>query len=263
MMMKISAIVLLVAASALAKDAPQTEMNKVTASEVISTLFSMLKDETTTKSLARIDASLKSVLGNPLTGLVYAASLAVGVVTLLAFYESPLSPLPVPSLPKPPVGRFPPEHPSWPPVARNPVKVNQGGNYGGNYGGYAASASNNNQAFALPNVLGKNAFAGYDKTQFSNNYNLNNAAEQNFGGFQASASNVYPSIVSPPQSSQLKRVNYNIQASGRPQIPVLQNRKSDTVQASITIKDDDKGHAGSVHDVIVTSKSVETNGHDQ
>lgn len=33
---------------------------------------------------------------------------------LLAFYESPLSPLPVPPLPHPPVGRFPPEHSVWP-----------------------------------------------------------------------------------------------------------------------------------------------------
>ncbi|XP_053202126.1 uncharacterized protein LOC128387014 [Panonychus citri] len=34
---------------------------------------------------------------------------------MLAFYESPISPLPVPPLPDPPVGRFPPEHPIWPP----------------------------------------------------------------------------------------------------------------------------------------------------
>jgi len=75
------------------------------------------------RSLARIDATLKSYLGNPLTGLVYAASLAIGAISILAMYESPLSPLPVPSLPKPPVGRFPPENPVWPPVPKAPVKV--------------------------------------------------------------------------------------------------------------------------------------------
>lgn len=68
---------------------------------------------------------MKSYLGNPLTGIVYAASLAIGAISLLAMYESPLSPLPVPSLPKPPVGRFPPEHPVWPPVPKHPVKLRQ------------------------------------------------------------------------------------------------------------------------------------------
>lgn len=77
--------------------------------------------------MARIDATLKSYLGNPLTGLVYAASLAIGAISILAMYESPLSPLPVPSLPKPPVGRFPPEHASWPPMPKNPMKLKSGG----------------------------------------------------------------------------------------------------------------------------------------
>lgn len=76
--------------------------------------------------MARIDATLKSYLGNPLTGLVYAASLAIGAISILAMYESPLSPLPVPSLPKPPVGRFPPEHASWPPIPKNPMKLKSG-----------------------------------------------------------------------------------------------------------------------------------------
>ena len=84
----------------------------------------MLDDlKETGRGLARVDATLKSYLGNPLTGLVYAASLAIGAISILAMYESPLSPLPVPSLPKPPVGRFPPENPVWPPVSKNPVKL--------------------------------------------------------------------------------------------------------------------------------------------
>ena len=86
--------------------------------------------------MARIDATLKSYLGNPLTGLVYAASLAIGAISILAMYESPLSPLPVPSLPKPPVGRFPPEHPSWPPIPKHAVKMKAGA------GPYAASQVN-------------------------------------------------------------------------------------------------------------------------
>ena len=79
----------------------------------------------TGRGLARVDATLKSYLGNPLTGLVYAASLAIGAISILAMYESPLSPLPVPSLPKPPVGRFPPENPVWPPVPKSPVRLKQ------------------------------------------------------------------------------------------------------------------------------------------
>ena len=41
--------------------------------------------------------------------------MAVGAIVMLAFYESPLSPLRVPPLPDPPIGRFPPENPIWPP----------------------------------------------------------------------------------------------------------------------------------------------------
>lgn len=51
-------------------------------------------------------------------------------------YESPLSPLPVPSLPKPPVGRFPPEHAVWPPIPKSPIKMKSAGLP------FAASASN-------------------------------------------------------------------------------------------------------------------------
>ncbi|XP_074604687.1 uncharacterized protein LOC141857990 [Brevipalpus obovatus] len=65
--------------------------------------------------LARTFSSLKGALSSPMTALMYAGSLAVGAIVMLAFYESPISPLPVPSLPDPPVGRFPPEHPVWPP----------------------------------------------------------------------------------------------------------------------------------------------------
>lgn len=60
--------------------------------------------------------------GSGFTPLIYAASLAVGVISMLAFYESPISPLPVPPLPDPPVGRFPPEHPIWPPPPKEPIK---------------------------------------------------------------------------------------------------------------------------------------------
>lgn len=57
---------------------------------------------------------MRGLFTGPLSFLVYGASLLIGGIVLLAFYESPLSPLPVPPLPHPPVGRFPPEHPVWP-----------------------------------------------------------------------------------------------------------------------------------------------------
>ncbi|KAI1307220.1 hypothetical protein HDE_00823 [Halotydeus destructor] len=219
---------------------PVQEMNnksslEVTPSEIISVMFSLLKDdsvvESTANGLSRVDASLRSALGAPLTGLVYAASLAVGVVTLLAFYESPLSPLPVPSLPKPPVGRFPPEHPIWPPISKHPVKMN-----GGDYG----AASHLQQAFVLPNIQGKNPFAGYDKAGSLSNYAnqaygvVNGIEHNNYGNnnqFQGAASNVYSTIVSPPNG---KRVNHNIQAlaNNQPQAPIFQ-RKSEVPSASI------------------------------
>jgi len=67
-----------------------------------------------------LEASMRSIFNKPVTTAVYALSMLVGVVAMLAFYESPISPMPVPALPDPPVGRFPPEHAVWPPK-------NQGG----------------------------------------------------------------------------------------------------------------------------------------
>jgi len=72
-----------------------------------------------------IDASIRSVFSKPLTSAVYALSMLVGVVAMLAFYESPVSPMPVPPLPDPPVGRFPPEHPIWPPPPKDAHKYNE------------------------------------------------------------------------------------------------------------------------------------------
>ncbi|OTF74265.1 hypothetical protein BLA29_008387, partial [Euroglyphus maynei] len=65
-----------------------------------------------------LEASVRSLFDKPMTSAVTAISMVIGAVALLAFYESPISPLPVPPLPDPPVGRFPPEHPIWPPPNR-------------------------------------------------------------------------------------------------------------------------------------------------
>lgn len=55
----------------------------------------------------------------------YVASALLGAVALMAFYESPISPLPVPALPEPPVGRFPPEMPNISPNVQVPFRTNQ------------------------------------------------------------------------------------------------------------------------------------------
>jgi len=52
--------------------------------------------------------SSRAVFKSAMTPAIYAASLIVGVIAMLAFYESPVSPMPIPPLPDPPVGRFPP-----------------------------------------------------------------------------------------------------------------------------------------------------------
>lgn len=171
-----------------------------------------------------MDASLKSVLGNPLTGLVYAASLAVGVITLLAFYESPISPLPVPSLPKPPVGRFPPEHSVWPPVSKHPVKA-----------GPQYAASNQHMQFTLPQSIDKipnqNQYVGgYEKANVATHtFALNNGIEHGYsaGHLTPAASTVYNHQVVPNQ--QHKRVA-NVQP-GRPltsQLPVITRKAGHT-----------------------------------
>ena len=178
-----------------------------------------------------MDATLKSALGSPLTGLVYAASLAVGVITLLAFYESPISPLPVPSLPKPPVGRFPPEHAIWPPISKHAMKAEGGHQYGN------GAASNQQFQFQLPAGLNKLAHTagqyvgGYEKSNglgqghFAMN---NNGIDGGYGGqMAAAASNLYQTVV----PAQNKRLSLQ---QGRPlsaQVPVIQ-RKTGHVETS-------------------------------
>lgn len=41
------------------------------------------------KSLAGIESSVRSIFSKPLTSAVYAISMIVGAVAMLAFYESP------------------------------------------------------------------------------------------------------------------------------------------------------------------------------
>jgi len=101
------------------------------ADQCVSATSRRSNDESSTSLLSRIidvnqmfESSLRSVIKSPLTSAVYALSMLVGVVAMLAFYESPVSPMPVPPLPDPPVGRFPPEHPIWPPPSKDAVKMN-------------------------------------------------------------------------------------------------------------------------------------------
>jgi hypothetical protein len=224
-------LLLLLGVAESAKDTSNDLKKGQSATELISTIFSLLKDEVTSRGLARLDASLKSVLGNSVTGLVYAASLAVGVITLLAFYESPISPLPVPSLPKPPVGRFPPEHAVWPPISKHPVKVGPGPAYAG-----AGAASNQHLQFVLPAGMDKIPnqapyVGGYEKANIGqNNFGLNNGIEHGFGGhMNVAASNLYQQVV----PSQHKRVA--AAQPGRPlssQLPVIQ-RKTGHVESAL------------------------------
>lgn len=51
-----------------------------------------------------------------------------------------VSPMPVPPLPDPPVGRFPPEHPIWPPPQKEQMQMSDKKRVGimGNYGGHGS-----------------------------------------------------------------------------------------------------------------------------
>ncbi|KAH9388588.1 hypothetical protein TYRP_007930 [Tyrophagus putrescentiae] len=91
-----------------------------------------------------LEASVRSIFNKPVTTAVYALSMLVGVVAMLAFYESPISPMPVPPLPDPPVGRFPPEHPIWPP------KNQPGGQM--QYNGQKRAGVAAPHSFVLPNI---------------------------------------------------------------------------------------------------------------
>lgn len=85
-----------------------------------------------------------------MTVLAYAGSLAVGAIVMLAFYESPISPLPVPPLPDPPVGRFPPEHPIWPPPSHTQVNRVQPAAVNGNHHNNFVHAASELRPVAVP-----------------------------------------------------------------------------------------------------------------
>lgn len=80
-----------------------------------------------------LGASMRSIMKSKFSVPAYVASALLGAVALLAFYESPISPLPVPALPEPPVGRFPPEMPSLPAGVQIPFRTNQQSQYGNGY----------------------------------------------------------------------------------------------------------------------------------
>lgn len=143
-------------------------------------------------------------------------------------YESPLSPLPVPSLPKPPVGRFPPEHPVWPPVSKHPVKLRQ--HQQGPQMQYAAS--NMNPVFEMaPQFanIGKQQLVSYEE---SNNWlspqNLvpsYGPGQQQLGngnGANPMASSSIGSALAPP-----RRSDYTIQPyqSSKMHLPLNHNWK--------------------------------------
>ena len=68
---------------------------------------------------------MRSIMKSKYSVPAYVASALLGAVALMAFYESPISPLPVPALPESPVGRFPPEMPNISPNIQVPFRMNQ------------------------------------------------------------------------------------------------------------------------------------------
>lgn len=67
---------------------------------------------------------MRSMMKSKYSVPAYVASALLGAVALMAFYESPISPLPVPPLPEAPAGRFPPEMPNLPPGTQVPFRYN-------------------------------------------------------------------------------------------------------------------------------------------
>lgn len=68
---------------------------------------------------------MRSIMKSKYSVPAYVASALLGAVALMAFYESPTSPLPVPPLPNPPIGRFPPEMPNLPVGTQVPFRGQQ------------------------------------------------------------------------------------------------------------------------------------------
>ncbi|KAI2797859.1 hypothetical protein BLOT_015279 [Blomia tropicalis] len=93
---------------------------------IVVSVVKSLMEYASTGFRSGFEASVRSLFNKPVTTAVYALSMLVGVVAMLAFYESPISPMPVPPLPDPPVGRFPPEHPVWPPPQQQQGNNRQG-----------------------------------------------------------------------------------------------------------------------------------------
>jgi hypothetical protein len=88
-----------------------------------------------------LGASVRSIMKGKYSIPAYVASAVLGAVALMAFYESPISPLPVPALPEPPVGRFPPEMPVISPNLPVPFRMNQQQQQYGQQNGYGNQRS--------------------------------------------------------------------------------------------------------------------------
>lgn len=172
------------------------------------------------------EASLRTWFETPITSAVAAVSVLIGAVALLAFYESPsnfptnnmiietnyskydfnfsffvVSPLPVPPLPDPPVGRFPPEHPIWPPV-------NKGNNYakGGQYYPKRASntAYNNNNQLPAATFL----YPVYVPYQQRSDGKVN---DKMMPAFTIHSPLLYPPFINHPENSMLRHPSYHHQ----------------------------------------------------
>lgn len=142
---------------------------------------------------------MRSIMKSKYSVPAYVASALLGAVALMAFYESPISPLPVPALPGPPVGRFPPEMPNLPVGTQVPFR---GGNQqgGGQYGQSYNQRSLNQQ---MPTSGSQNYLA--QQVLFPGN-NVAQQRQMNVanGPVQQLASNLLSSVGGKQQIAQRK-----------------------------------------------------------
>lgn len=151
---------------------------------------------------------MRSIMKSKYSVPAYVASALLGAVALMAFYESPISPLPVPALPEPPVGRFPPEMPNLPVGTQVPFRGNQqSGQYGQSYN----QRSLNQQFPGSQNYLAQQAqqvlFPGNNVAQ-QRQMNVANGPVQ-------LASNLLSSVGKPQVAQRKSSPDYDLSSSSR------------------------------------------------
>ena len=158
---------------------------------------------------------MRSIMKSKYSVPAYVASALLGAVALMAFYESPISPLPVPALPEPPVGRFPPEMPNISPNTQVPFRTdaNFGPQPNGVYSNYASQRSSS-QPLAASSYMSQPT-GGQQQVLFPVSGSAQQRQMSGSGPVQQLAANLLSSVGGPKPLSAQRKSGLDYEASSR------------------------------------------------